>query len=121
MAPDHASEKVRRVGVGYEVQTLYERPASGGSVTAVGSARPRALHLACPPARWPGHDVLHGIRRREHADDTVRVGHHGQRPDIPLVHDASRFTHVHLRSDGERANRHDVADLDALERVGELT
>ena len=63
----------------------------------------------------------HDIRGREHADDTVRVGHHGQRPDVPLVHDVSGFTHVHLGSDGERANRHDVANLDALERAGALT
>ena len=104
---DDASEKVRRVGVGYEVQSLYdpERPASGGSVTAARSARPRALHLACPPASWPGHDVLHDIRGREHADDTVRVGYHGQRPDVPLVHHASRFTHVSTRAAGATHDR----------------
>jgi hypothetical protein len=92
-----------------------------GSVTAVRSTRPRALHLACPLASWPGHDVLHHIRGREHADDAVLGGHHGQRPDVSLVHNASRFTHLHLGSDGERANRHDVADLDALDRGGEVT
>jgi hypothetical protein len=47
------------------------------------------------------------------------VGHHGQCPDVPLVHHASRLTYVHLGPDGERADRHDVADLDALQYAGD--
>ena len=108
---------------GLWVRTLYdaERLASGGSGTAARSARPPALHLACPPASGPGHDVLHDIRGREHADDAVSRRPPRAAPDVPLVHDASRFTHIHLGSDGERANRHDIAHLDALERAGALT